>query len=247
MPIVSWMPALDGDLDLGADAVIGGDQDGIDEARGLQIEQAAEAADLGVGAGAARRAHERLDASRPWHCRRRCRRRRRHRSATGGACRSWRRDQARSPSGQPGYRLGARAQDEGDGAAFSGRLPAAIMTGCDETASRAGGAKPRSMEVSKSSRQSAQSDHPGAPAARAFGRIDDRLAALRGGLSDFSGGGHIGRRRRLYRQTLRPADRTRRLSRSPGRQGAAGLHLRHPGDRRASCRRRSPFSSSRAI
>ena len=46
---------------LGADAVIGGDQHGIAEARRLQVEQAAEAADLGLGAEPPRRAHQRLD------------------------------------------------------------------------------------------------------------------------------------------------------------------------------------------
>ena len=57
---------LDGDLQLGADAVIGGDQHRIGEAGGLEVEQAAEAADLAIGARPARRAHQRLDASRPW-------------------------------------------------------------------------------------------------------------------------------------------------------------------------------------
>ena len=52
---------VDGDLELGADAVGGGDQDRVAEARRLQVEQAAEAADLGVGAGPAGRAHQRLD------------------------------------------------------------------------------------------------------------------------------------------------------------------------------------------
>ena len=42
--------ALDGELDLGADAVIRRNEDRIDEAGGLEIEQAAEAADFGVGA-----------------------------------------------------------------------------------------------------------------------------------------------------------------------------------------------------
>ena len=59
--MVSWRPALDGDLDLGADAVIGGDQHRILEAQRLEVEQAAEAADFGVGAGARGRAHQRLD------------------------------------------------------------------------------------------------------------------------------------------------------------------------------------------
>ena len=52
---------LDGDLDLGADAVVGRDQHRILEARALEIEQAAEAADLGVGARPRRRLHQRLD------------------------------------------------------------------------------------------------------------------------------------------------------------------------------------------
>ena len=41
---------VDGDLELGADAVGGGDQDRVLEARGLEVEQRAEAAELGVGA-----------------------------------------------------------------------------------------------------------------------------------------------------------------------------------------------------
>ena len=45
---------LDGDLDLGADAVGGRDQNRVLEARGLEIEQPAEPADFGVGAGAGR-------------------------------------------------------------------------------------------------------------------------------------------------------------------------------------------------
>jgi hypothetical protein len=53
--------ALDRDLHLGADAVIGRDQDRIAETGGLQVEQPTEAADLRVGAGPARRAHQRLD------------------------------------------------------------------------------------------------------------------------------------------------------------------------------------------
>ena len=52
---------IDGDLQLGADAVIGGNQDRILETGRLQVEQAAEAADLAIGARTARRAHMRLD------------------------------------------------------------------------------------------------------------------------------------------------------------------------------------------
>ena len=52
---------LDGDAQLGADAVVGGDQHGIAKARRSQVEQAAEAADLGIGAGTAGRPHQRLD------------------------------------------------------------------------------------------------------------------------------------------------------------------------------------------
>ena len=52
---------VDGDLEFGADAVICRDEDGIGKARGLQVEQAAEAADLAIGARSPRRAHHRLD------------------------------------------------------------------------------------------------------------------------------------------------------------------------------------------
>ena len=52
---------LDRDLDLGADAVVGGDQHRVLEARALEVEQAAEAADLGVGARPRGRLHQRLD------------------------------------------------------------------------------------------------------------------------------------------------------------------------------------------
>ncbi len=44
---------LDRDLDLGADAVGGGDQHRVDKAGPLEVEQAAKAADLGVRAGRA--------------------------------------------------------------------------------------------------------------------------------------------------------------------------------------------------
>ena len=52
---------LDRDLDLGADAVGGGDQDRIGKAGALEVEQAAEAADFGVRARPRGRAHQRLD------------------------------------------------------------------------------------------------------------------------------------------------------------------------------------------
>ena len=52
---------VDGDLELRADAVVGGDEHRIGEARGLQVEQAAEAADLAVRAWTARRTDSRLD------------------------------------------------------------------------------------------------------------------------------------------------------------------------------------------
>ena len=52
---------LDGDLDLGADAVIGRHQDRVGEAGGLQVEQPAEPADLGIRPGPAGGAHQRLD------------------------------------------------------------------------------------------------------------------------------------------------------------------------------------------
>ena len=52
---------LDRDLDLGADAVVGGDQHRVLETCALEVEQSAEAADLGVCARARRRLHQRLD------------------------------------------------------------------------------------------------------------------------------------------------------------------------------------------
>ncbi len=52
---------IDGDLELGADAVIGRDQDGIDEAGRLEVEEATKAPDLAIGAGAAGRPDGRLD------------------------------------------------------------------------------------------------------------------------------------------------------------------------------------------
>ena len=59
--MVSWTAGLDRDLDLGADAVGGGDQHRVLEARALEVEQPAEAADLGVRARPRRRLHQRLD------------------------------------------------------------------------------------------------------------------------------------------------------------------------------------------
>ena len=52
---------FDRDLDLGADAVGGRHQDRIPEAGGLEVEQSAEPANFGVGAGAGGGAHHRLD------------------------------------------------------------------------------------------------------------------------------------------------------------------------------------------
>ena len=61
MPIVSWRDVFDRDLDLGADTVGRRDQDRVVEARSLEVEQAAEAANLGVRASACGSAHQRLD------------------------------------------------------------------------------------------------------------------------------------------------------------------------------------------
>ena len=72
-------PGLDGDLHLRADAVVGGHEDRIAEAGGLEVEQTAEAADLGIGARPSRRPHQRLDTLDHGVARHRCRRRRRHR------------------------------------------------------------------------------------------------------------------------------------------------------------------------
>ena len=52
---------LDRDLDLGADPVGRRHQHRIDKSRPLEIEQAAESPDFGVGAGTRGRAHQRLD------------------------------------------------------------------------------------------------------------------------------------------------------------------------------------------
>ena len=61
MPTAVWRPGLDGDHELGADPVIGGDQDRIAIAAGLEVEQTAEAAERRIGAGPRRRARQRLD------------------------------------------------------------------------------------------------------------------------------------------------------------------------------------------
>src|SRR3546814_9039802 len=52
---------VDREFELGADAVIGGDEQRIGETRGLEIEQAAETAQIGVGAGPARGARKRCN------------------------------------------------------------------------------------------------------------------------------------------------------------------------------------------
>ncbi len=62
MPIVSYTAALDGDLQLCADAVIGGDKDRVDKPRRLEIEQSAESAKLGACPGTACRARERTNS-----------------------------------------------------------------------------------------------------------------------------------------------------------------------------------------
>jgi len=53
--------ALDCDLQLGADTIGRGDQHGVPEARGFQVEQTAKAADFGIGAGTRGSANHRLD------------------------------------------------------------------------------------------------------------------------------------------------------------------------------------------
>ena len=58
-PLVPIM--LDRELDLGADAVVGGDQQRVGIARRAWIEEAAEAAELGIGAGPRGRPRERRD------------------------------------------------------------------------------------------------------------------------------------------------------------------------------------------
>jgi hypothetical protein len=55
------LSGIDGDLELGADPVIGCHQDGILEAGPLEVEQRAETAQVGIRAKAARAGSERLD------------------------------------------------------------------------------------------------------------------------------------------------------------------------------------------
>ncbi len=55
-------PGVDRDLELGADAIGGGHQHRVLEARGLEVEQPAEAAQGGIGAGPARGLGGRGDA-----------------------------------------------------------------------------------------------------------------------------------------------------------------------------------------
>ena len=60
-PDAAVQAGFDGDLELGADPVGGGDQNRVLEARGFQIEQPTEPADLGVRAGPGGCANHRLD------------------------------------------------------------------------------------------------------------------------------------------------------------------------------------------
>jgi len=55
------LAGVDGDLELGADTVIGRDQYRVGETGRLEVEQAAETADLAIGAGAPGRADGGLD------------------------------------------------------------------------------------------------------------------------------------------------------------------------------------------
>jgi len=55
-------PGGDGDLQLGADAVVGGDQQGVAESGRLEVEEAAKTAEPRVGAAAGGRAGQRLDS-----------------------------------------------------------------------------------------------------------------------------------------------------------------------------------------
>ena len=61
MPMRAVLPRGDGDLELGADAVVGGNQDRVPEAGPLEVEQAAEAAERRICAGAQGRLGEGLD------------------------------------------------------------------------------------------------------------------------------------------------------------------------------------------
>ena len=66
--------ALDRDLDLGADAIVGGDENRVNETSGPEVEQSPESAQFGVGAGRrVARANGRIRSTRrlPRQCRRR--------------------------------------------------------------------------------------------------------------------------------------------------------------------------------
>src|SRR5690606_9908098 len=55
------LSGIDGDLELGADAVIGSHQNRVGEASGPEVEQPAEPADFTISTGPAGGAHQRLD------------------------------------------------------------------------------------------------------------------------------------------------------------------------------------------
>ena len=57
------LPRIDRELQLGADAVVGGDEQRVVEPGRLQVEEAAESAEVGVGAGATRRTGERSNGT----------------------------------------------------------------------------------------------------------------------------------------------------------------------------------------
>ena len=59
--MVAWRSGVDGDAQLRADAVVGGDEDRIAEAGALQVEKAAEPAEVGIRASSAGRFGDALD------------------------------------------------------------------------------------------------------------------------------------------------------------------------------------------
>ena len=61
LPDGAVVAGVDGDLELGADAIVGRNEDRIDETGRLEVEQATETTDLGVGSGASRGTNRRLD------------------------------------------------------------------------------------------------------------------------------------------------------------------------------------------
>ena len=200
--------ALDGDLHLGADAVVGGDQDRVDKARRLEIEQSAESAKLRARSRTARGASERTD---PVH------------------------DPVADIDVDPQFGVGERfsafghpgSQGFGDD---RGNCPprnaqertvrpgfptsATSCYPCSRSSQARGEVQGRAWlggdarasildEYWQHPPQFTQFHHAGANANDASGGHDDHLATIPSRVPDFYSGRRVGCGRRLYRQTIR--------------------------------------------